>query len=575
MIFYGDAIRLVDPRARLNSILHRLPGLGRAADRLSAHTARVRLFLELAELSTAVADVADGACTASDTERQLRAALLILARAVDRSWRDDALVPFEAEAFRVALPPVEALPAQPLAFKRPEGYAYYALYPELYAEAARDAALPRETCVIGLRSIGTGLAAMVAAACGSGDVFTVRPHGPPFAREVTLSDEVQRTARRSRAVAIVDEGPGLSGSSFLGTLDALESIGVAHERVHLFPSHDNGPGGAAAPEARIRWQSVTRHVAPFERGFLDKTGRGRLADWVTDITGPLVDVPRDLSGGTWRDLFGWRNPPACFPMQERRKYLFAGSNGRFLAKFVGLGGHGDEQVDLQAKLAQAGFVAPVAGMRHGFLVTPWIDGQPLDDFNLAADRRRFLDHLTFYLAYRARACPAEGRPSAALPALATMARTNLERATGRDASDLPLPSASDLRSLARELEPVRIDGRLHAWEWLRRPDGSFVKCDAVDHHAGHDLVGCQDIAWDIAGTSVEFALDKGEIDDMRRDIGARGKRPISPEAVATMQLFYAAFQLGLWTFARDAAPTPADAEACERRLAIYRGAVVG
>ncbi len=62
--------------------------------------------------------------------------------------------------------------------KTAEGYAHYAVYPELYAEAARGMDAP--PVVIGLRSIGLGLACMVAAACGAEPPVTLRPVGHPF-----------------------------------------------------------------------------------------------------------------------------------------------------------------------------------------------------------------------------------------------------------------------------------------------------------------------------------------------------------------------------------------------------------
>ena len=73
--------------------------------------------------------------------------------------------------------------------------------------------------MIGIRSIGTSLAAVVAAA-GKGETSaSVRPGGHPFAR--TLSIGVRMTGKllvaadakgtRRPLFAVVDEGPGLSG----------------------------------------------------------------------------------------------------------------------------------------------------------------------------------------------------------------------------------------------------------------------------------------------------------------------------------------------------------------------------
>jgi hypothetical protein len=38
--------------------------------------------------------------------------------------------------------------------------------------------------------------------------------------------------------------------------------------------------------------------------------------------------------------------------------------------------------------------------------------------------------------------------------------------------------------------------------------GRLLKTDALDHHARHDLVGCQDVPWDIVGVTVELGLSQ-------------------------------------------------------------------
>ena len=92
--------------------------------------------------------------------------------------------------------------------------------------------------------------------------------------------------------------------------------------------------------------------------------------------------------------------------------------------------------------------------------------------------------------------------------------------------------------------PVRIDGRLHPWEWRRTPDGRLVKTDALDHAAAHDLVGCQDIAWDVAGAIVEFGLSDAAAETLRRAVAEAAGRRLPAEAVAAYRLCYAAFQGG-------------------------------
>ena len=81
-----------------------------------------------------------------------------------------------------------------------------------------------------------------------------------------------------------------------------------------------------------------------------------------------------------------------------------------------------------------------------------------------------------------------------------------------------------------DLAPVRIDGRLHAWEWLVLADGSLLKTDAIDQAAGHDLIGCQDIAWDVAGAAVEFALSSAATEAHRGAVAAEAGRPVDAPA---------------------------------------------
>jgi hypothetical protein len=108
--------------------------------------------------------------------------------------------------------------------------------------------------VIGIRSIGTGLAAVVAAVAGEGSiVFSVRPQGHPFDRRLSLSPSLETAILNGAPeIAIVDEGPGLSGSSFGCVADWLEDRGVPPESIAFFPSHRGTPGPyAMSPSSRM------------------------------------------------------------------------------------------------------------------------------------------------------------------------------------------------------------------------------------------------------------------------------------------------------------------------------------
>jgi hypothetical protein len=98
---------------------------------------------------------------------------------------------------------------------------------------------------------------------------------------------------------------------------------------------------------------------------------------------------------------------------------------------------------------------------------------------------------------------------------------------------------------------VEADNRLHAWEWLLPRDGRLLKTDAVDHHAAHDLIGCQDIAWDIVGAAVELELAPSERDRLCAVVEGETGRAVDPELLALLTPCYLAVQLGDRTLATE------------------------
>ena len=113
-----------------------------------------------------------------------------------------------------------------------------------------------------------------------------------------------------------------------------------------------------------------------------------------------------------------------------------------------------------------------------------------------------------------------------------------------------------------DLRPVHVDGRLHPWEW-RRDGGAILKLDGIDHSCGHDLVGAQDILWDVAGACVEFHLSAEEVLALGRAVSVR------PEHIAPMAACYAAFQAALLSLPATGEEVPR----LSRRRAYYRDAL--
>jgi hypothetical protein len=335
---------------------------------------------------------------------------------------------------------------------------------------------------------------------------------------------------------IVDEGPGQSGSSFAAVAECLKARGVAPDRIAVMPSH-GGPPGASAPEERRRWWRQTqRETGDFGERWPELIGR-----WVETSIGPLNDPPRDMSVGIWRSL---RHPlkrdwPAAVPAWERRKYLVSASGEQFLVKFAGLGAVGEEKLKIARVLHSEGFVPEALGTVHGFLVERWCgDASPL------AANERPVGEIARYLGTRAKLLPARTDSGASIDALLVMIRRNVSLELG-DAYTSTLNAWKERTAdLQRQVVRVRTDNKLDRHEWLRSASGALIKTDALDHHCAHDLVGCQDLAWDCAGAIVEFDMDQNE----RRQFVAAAEywagRAIDLDLLHFCRIAYLAFRLG-------------------------------
>ncbi|GJD50606.1 hypothetical protein OPKNFCMD_3349 [Methylobacterium crusticola] len=565
MLVYGETTRRCDPRERLAGLAALLreaaarpPGIGRHADLAGA-------LIEAGEIAQGIADAAleargdDAPSPAQDAATEL---LMDIARAVWASWRSG----FAAgpAAFAPALARLAAAPLPDAVTTRwAEGFAFYALYPESYAIAAARSGLPAATRVVGIRSIGAPLGAMAAAGLGAGTVVTVRPVGHPFRRTLALGEALRGRITRDAppCVAVADEGPGLSGSSFGAVIDALAGLGIPERRVALLPSHGGPPGPRSDAPARARWARMARHVAPFEDVVRQDGPGGGLAGWVADLVGPAEGPLVEVSGGRWRfrqgrDEAAW---PPVHAQQERRKFLLAAGGGTWLLKFAGLGPGARAKADIARALSAAGFTPPVAGVRHGFLVERWIAAAPPLDL-CAVDPDRLAEEVGRYLGFRARAFPAGPDRGARLADLLAMARHNVGEALGAGpARALDRWSPDRVEALARRARPIAIDGRMQAWEFLVRPDGRLLKCDALDHHATHDLVGCQDVAWDVAGAAVELDLPEAARARLAATVAREGGCPVDPDLLALLTPCYLAFRLGAASMAVEAAADPAEA----------------
>lgn len=369
---------------------------------------------------------------------------------------------------------------------KPEGFAYYGLHPLAYAEVLdRLGPLP-PTAVIGIRSMGTTLSAIVAASarrrCLNASRITVRPEGHPYNRHTGFSPPqfawVQESLGSGAAFLVVDEGPGLSGSSFLSVAEALVEAGVSAEKITLICGHEPGLQSLCADNARQR-ASCFRWVAV--------DNQPRVPDGAQVFIG----------GGEWRRyLFAQEQEwPASWTSLERLKYLSSEQAGQAqLFKFAGFGHYGDAVIEREREVAAAGF-GPWAGSEsEGFAVYPWLHGRPMRTGDLS---QAVLSRLAAYCAFRAHAFPAG---AAHLDSLREMAQHNLDQL----GFDLPLT--------LRLERPVICDGKMLPHEWLLAPDGQMLKTDSGSHGDDHFFPGPTDIAWDLAGAIVEWTMNAAQAD---------------------------------------------------------------
>jgi hypothetical protein len=373
----------------------------------------------------------------------------------------------------------------------PEGFAYYGVQPLGYDAAARlliRRHRPTRVVVVGLRTIGTTLGAIVAARCDREGVparlLTVRPRGHPFDRRCEVDEQWRRdvAGEAGASCLVVDEGPGLSGSSMASVAEQLEALGHRPDCIRFVCSHDPDPSSLRSERARQRWTMHERVVAP--------------------LLAPEVD--EEWSAGQWRARRGWprANWPAVQPQHERHKGTAPGDPAR-LVKFIGLGPYGQAVATRASQAAAAGFGVPVFDFRGGYLHMTCLRGAP------SPTRRAtpaLATALMKYVPWRAATMQTGERADPA--PLLEMLETNTRLHHG-ERLDAGLAVARACAATSASHPAVVVDGHMAPWEWLATAHG-LIKVDSAEHGDDHFLPGPQDIGWDVAAALCEFAWTRSE-----------------------------------------------------------------
>jgi hypothetical protein len=289
---------------------------------------------------------------------------------------------------------------------------------------------------------------------------------------------------------IVDEGPGLSGSSLTCAAVALRQLGVARSRIVFLPAYRCDGAHFVNAVARQTWREHAQFVGDFDSAWLKGVAQGAEL--------------RELSAGAWRQKLGANAEDiACHPQHERRKYLaLAGGGRRFMLRFGGLGSHGRKLRARAHALEPSGVTPRVLDFADGMLALEYLPAKISAKRPATAD---FIQTTARYLAFRRKRL--DTGELAKLETLAEMAHQNIDAGLGPNACR-PL-AALARRASSSQCSAIVADARLLPHEWLTTPTG-IRKADGFDHGDDHFYPGPCDIAWDIAGAIYELGLDASQ-----------------------------------------------------------------
>jgi hypothetical protein len=437
-------------------------------------------------------------------------------------------------------------PPEAVRVSHPEGFTYYALHPGDFADGMADVDCGFPVAIVGIRSVGTTLSAVACAALRRRGIrasrITVRPAGHPYDRTAELNDGqrdwVRNEQRDGSSFVVVDEGPGLSGSSFLSVAESLMRAGVGAESITLLGTRDVDPGQLCASNAVSRWKN-----------FSSRRVSSRISGRFQHST--------SLSGGVWRKLFldQRADPPAYWPEMDGAKYWSADRRNVF--KFEGVGELGSRIRQRSRILHEAGFGARVDDAGDGMSCYEFVAGRPLHCSDLSTF---VLDRIAEYCAFRAHEFIHRGVADGQFE---EMVRFNLSQELGRD---WPV-GAESLRPDHR----VIADGRMAPHEWIRSQHGRLIKVDSSQHGDDHLFPGPTDIQWDLAGAIVDWNMDADA--EQYLLIRFRAKSGIMPNRMRLFSMAYSAFRASYCKMALMATGVESEKPNLEREYRFYRAKI--
>jgi hypothetical protein len=205
------------------------------------------------------------------------------------------------------------------------------------------------------------------------------------------------------------------------------------------------------------------------------------------------------------------------------------------------------------------------GRRHGFVATKWVRGRPL----VGADPGTYLTDLARYLHDVSGSALDADEGSDGAARLAEMLYWNTRESLGPAAAERACALRSAAERESRSIRSARYgDGSMHPQGWLLDVDtGRLRKVGGIGHDRDHTMIGPQSLAWDVAGTIVEWGLAGRARRDFVHTVAAEHPEVLSPTWMRFHELAYAAFRVGQVTMSASRSPS-GDAEAVRSAGAI-------
>jgi hydroxymethylpyrimidine pyrophosphatase-like HAD family hydrolase len=375
---------------------------------------------------------------------------------------------------------------------------------------------PGPVCVVGVRTAGSYLAPLCAAALrqlfvpdalgsqrgprtGEVLVLTHRPGHPFLAWERRA---LRETCRAGGHIVVTDDPPG-TGTSLAATLQAITGTDVPRSAitlaVPLFTDEETLPAPLQGYSAVLApWPSWSLH-GRLEENAVAATLSGLLGDdWHVDRCErrPVGAADHADFGAGRRD-----HVRARYHVQLTNKWTGWSDDRGVLVEGAGLGYLGGHALAIAEALP--GHLPAVYGLVDGLLYREWLPERqsPVAEESLAGA-------ISAYVADRQQALPARIDPTWRMRGrepVWEVAAELLSRPYGWAAPATRLLLEAMTRRLLAHHRPSVVDGETRPSHWLPDPSqpGSLRKVDFHQRAFGHWGLACYDAAFDLAGAACE------------------------------------------------------------------------